>query len=137
MKKTTTTKLLLELLICGAMALFVVSCSTTKGAGSSAAQVEREYRELIDMLYTVPGLDVTKAGNSYDITIRGKQTFLTSHQPLFVVDGLVLGTQYADIANSINVNDVDRIRVLKGSEATSYGSRGGNGVIEIYLKRGK
>ncbi len=137
MKKQYLAKWLLQTLFLGAFVVLLSSCSTSQEASkSSSATVEKEYRELIDMLYAVPGIDVTKSGNSYDIKIRGKNTFLMDHQPLFVVDGLALSTEYADIANAVNVNDVDRIRVLKGSEATAYGSRGGNGVIEIYLKRG-
>jgi TonB-dependent SusC/RagA subfamily outer membrane receptor len=32
--------------------------------------------------------------------------------------------------------DVEDIRVIKGADASSYGSRGANGVIEIILKKG-
>lgn len=137
MKKLYLSKWLLQSFFLGVLVMMLSSCATTQDANkSSSAKVEKEYRELIDMLYAVPGIDVTRSGNTYDIKIRGKNTFLMEHQPLFVVDGLALSTEYADIANAINVNDVDRIRVLKGSEATAYGSRGGNGVIEIYLKKG-
>ena len=38
---------------------------------------------------------------------------------------------------SIPVNDVDRIEVLKGPSASIYGSRGANGVIAVYTKRGE
>jgi outer membrane cobalamin receptor len=114
------------------------ACNTTKNAGtaSQTPKTEPVYRELIDMISRQPGVQVKKVGGSYDITIRSKATFITSHQPLFVVDGLALGSSYEDVSNSVMVTDVQRIRVLKGSEATEYGSRGGNGVIEIYLKKG-
>ena len=118
----------------------MTACNTTKSTSSAANENEEKqlpaYRELIDILSKEPGLDVKKAGGTYDITIRGKKTFNTSHQPLYVVDGMVLGTSYEDAVNSINIVDVASVNVLKGSEATSYGSRGANGVIEIRLKRG-
>ena len=116
----------------------LLSCSTQDRLGSSANAPKEQpaYRELIDILSKEPGLDVKKAGSTYDITIRGKKTFNTSHQPLYVIDGMVIGTSYEDAANSINVTDIANVNVLKGSAATSYGSRGANGVIEIRLKRG-
>lgn len=123
----------------GMFLFLLTSCSTTRDSTASTNKMSKSepvYRELIDMISKQPGVQVKKAGADYDITIRSKGTFLTSHQPLYVVDGLAVGTRYADVANMVQVTDVDRIRVLKGSEATQYGSRGGNGVIEIYLKRG-
>ena len=117
--------------------IMMVSCYTSQNSTSSSMDSsEPAYRELIDMISKQPGVQVKKAGATYDITIRSKGTFLTSHQPLFAIDGLVVGDRYADVADMVQVTDVDRIRVLKGSEATQYGSRGGNGVIEIYLKKG-
>lgn len=126
-------------LLSTAILLGVVSCSTSQNATASAQKKEKTepvYRELIDIISKQPGIQVKKVGSDYDVTIRSKGTFLTSHQPLYVVDGLAVGTSYFDVANMVQVTDVDRIRVLKGSEATQYGSRGGNGVIEIYLKKG-
>ena len=118
--------------------LTVTACDTAKKVGtvSQTPETEPVYRELIEMISKQPGVQVKKVGGNYDITIRSKATFITSHQPLFVVDGLALGTNYADVANSILITDVQKIGVLRGSEATHYGSRGANGVIEIYLKKG-
>ncbi|NND35205.1 MAG: TonB-dependent receptor plug domain-containing protein [Saprospiraceae bacterium] len=134
------TSLITNLLVPGMMVLMAISCSTTQQATSSASpkapKEQPAYRELIDILSKEPGLDVKKVGSTYDITIRGKQTFNTGHQPLYVLDGMVIGTSYEDAAGSINIVDVASVNVLKGSEATSYGSRGANGVIEIRLKRG-
>ncbi|MCB0686156.1 MAG: TonB-dependent receptor plug domain-containing protein [Saprospiraceae bacterium] len=124
-------------LLCASL-FSLTNCSTTNKATTANKMEKSEpvYRELIDIISKQPGVQVKKVGGSYDITIRSKGTFLTSHQPLYVVDGLAVGTSYDDVANMVQVTDVDRIRVLKGSEATQYGSRGGNGVIEIYLKKG-
>lgn len=126
-------------LLCIVVLLGVVSCTTSQNATASAEKKDKTepvYRELIDIISKQPGVQVKKAGSNYDVTIRSQGTFMTSHQPLYVVDGLAVGTSYFDVANMVQVTDVDRVRVLKGSEATQYGSRGGNGVIEIYLKKG-
>ena len=72
-------------------------------------------------------------GAGFKIRIRGANSISGNNAPLYVVDGLVVG----DI-NSININDVQSMEVLKDASATAiYGSRGANGVILITTKRGK
>jgi TonB-dependent SusC/RagA subfamily outer membrane receptor len=60
-------------------------------------------------------------------------------EPLVVVDGVVVNTPDGGALLtllSISPRDVERIEVLKSSFATAYGSRGANGVIAIYTKKG-
>ncbi|HRE53003.1 MAG TPA: TonB-dependent receptor [Flavitalea sp.] len=66
-----------------------------------------------------------------DILIRGRGT-LGNNSPLIVIDGI----PGRDL-NSINVNDVESISVLKDAAAGIYGSRAANGVILVTTKRGK
>ncbi|MDR2954524.1 MAG: TonB-dependent receptor [Prevotella sp.] len=89
-------------------------------------------------------------GAGISIQIRGINSFSTSSQPLYVVDGVpfdVASTPTSD-ANSnnnqtanpmalINPNNIESIEVLKDASATAiYGSRGANGVVLITTKRG-
>ena len=72
-------------------------------------------------------------GAGYKIRIRGANSISGNNNPLYVVDGLVVG----DIS-SINVNDIQSLEVLKDASATAiYGSRGSNGVVLITTKSGK
>ena len=64
------------------------------------------------------------------ITIRGVNSFISSQDPLFVVDGNIVST-----IDFILPVDVDKISVLKGSEASMYGTRGANGVLVIKTKK--
>jgi TonB-dependent SusC/RagA subfamily outer membrane receptor len=60
-------------------------------------------------------------------------------EPLVVIDGVVVNTPDGGALLtllSISPRDVERIEVLKSSFATAYGSRGANGVIAIYTKKG-
>ena len=67
------------------------------------------------------------------IRIRGIGTINNSADPLYVVDGVQVGTS----ANFINPTDVESIEVLKDASATAiYGARGANGVILITTKKG-
>jgi TonB-linked SusC/RagA family outer membrane protein len=68
------------------------------------------------------------------IRIRGVATINGSANPLYVVDGVQVGTN----ANFLNPNDVESIEILKDASATAiYGAAGANGVIMITTKHGK
>ena len=52
--------------------------------------------------------------------------------PLYVVNGVRLGKNYSSVAQSVNIDDVRSVQVLKSpSETLIYGRSGTNGVIII------
>ncbi|MFT3739651.1 MAG: TonB-dependent receptor [Breznakibacter sp.] len=78
-----------------------------------------------------------KPGDNSSIKVRGINTINGATDPIYVVDGLVMDN-YGGGFNSINLNDVASIEVLKDASATAlYGSRAANGVILITTKKGK
>ncbi len=101
----------------------------------------------------VAGVNVTPmstgpAGSSR-VIIRGNKTLGGANQPLYVIDGVPIdnsqqgtvglwgGSDSGDGLSSINPDDIENITVLKGANAAAlYGSRGGNGVINITTKKG-
>ena len=86
------------------------------------------------------------AGSSNMITIRGVSSLIGTPNPLYVIDGVVVG-KGADNASimeswnplsSIDPNAIESVNVLKDASATAlYGSRGANGVILVNTKKGK
>ncbi len=75
------------------------------------------------------------AGEAPKINVRGFGTITGSSDPLIVVDGIVVGSDYLA---SISMNDVESVEVLKDAASVSiYGSRGANGIIMITSKKGK
>ena len=84
----------------------------------------------------VAGVVVTKtsrkAGDAFDINIRGLNNFDNEKtRPLVVVDG-ILGANL----NDINPVDIETIDVLKDASSTAvYGARGANGVVIITTKK--
>lgn len=88
-----------------------------------------------DMIRRLPGVQVSGRGNNLRVKISGSESFMSSTDPLYVVNGTAIGTNYAQVVNTLNPNDVTSISVLKGADATIYGTRGANGVILIRTKR--
>jgi TonB-linked SusC/RagA family outer membrane protein len=77
------------------------------------------------------------SGATFDsgtIVLRGTTDFTSPEgsEPIYVVDGSITNK------NSINMDDVESINVLKGAAATAlYGSQGGNGAVIITSKGAK
>lgn len=88
---------------------------------------------------TTPGLLMRASsgqpGNSGSILIRGVGSITGSTSPIFIVDGIqIAATDFA----ALNPNDIENVTVLKDAVAAStYGSRGANGVIVVTTRRGK
>ena len=92
------------------------------------------YTNLLQILQgRVAGVQVTGSPPNMSVLIRGVSSINGSNTPLFVLDGIPVD---ASIVNSIAPQDVESLEVLKGASASIYGSRGGNGVIAIFTKRG-
>ncbi|WP_321437877.1 TonB-dependent receptor [uncultured Bacteroides sp.] len=86
---------------------------------------------------TVPGLNVgqiTTAGGTPNISIRGTNTISGNTNVLIVLDGII----YNGSLSSINPADIESVDVLKDASATAvYGAQAANGVLLITSKRGK
>lgn len=88
-------------------------------------------------------------GAGINIQIRGANSFTTSCEPLYIVDGIPFDmgeapqTDYGmkqtnNPLSSLSPSDIESVEVLKDASATAiYGSRGANGVVIITTKKGK
>ena len=54
-----------------------------------------------------------------------------SQEPLYVVNSQIIGNSFDSINDLIDSFNVKSIRILSGSEASSYVTQGGKGVILI------
>ncbi|HBE42786.1 MAG TPA: hypothetical protein DDW27_16600 [Bacteroidales bacterium] len=87
------------------------------------------YQNIYDMIRgRFAGVEVT--GKS--IRVMGSSSLNVSTEPLFVVDGVIVNS-----IEDISPQTVKSIEVLKGPDATVYGTRGSNGVIVITRITGK
>jgi TonB-linked SusC/RagA family outer membrane protein len=87
----------------------------------------------------VSGVQVTQVDGSpgarSTIRIRGGNSILGNNEPLYVIDGFIVGTDFN--LNKININDIESIEILKDAAAISiYGTRGANGVVLVTTKSG-
>lgn len=88
----------------------------------------------------VPGANIAAAtgrpGVAPQVILRGPTSLNASgrsQEPLYIVDGVVLGSSIADI----NPADIESVEIVKGAAAaTLYGSRAASGVISIRTRRG-
>ena len=78
-----------------------------------------------------------RPGTAPSIILRGPQSINASgrgQDPLYIIDGVISQGGLQDI----NPQDIENIEVVKGAAASSlYGSRAGNGVIQITTRSGK
>ncbi|AWK06533.1 SusC/RagA family TonB-linked outer membrane protein [Flavobacterium crocinum] len=85
----------------------------------------------------VAGVQVTGQGGpgaQPRVLIRGISTLNLNTDPLYVVDGIPMGTSINFLSN----NEIESMEVLKDASASAiYGSRASNGVILITTKKGK
>ena len=101
---------------------------------------------------TVPGLQLSigsgQPGAPATIFIRGRNSYNSGTQPLYVIDGVPIESARMGMRDSegqnmsplatLNPSDIESMTVLKDATATSiYGARAANGVIVITTKKGK
>nr|MBD3620589.1 SusC/RagA family TonB-linked outer membrane protein [Sunxiuqinia sp.] len=93
----------------------------------------------------VAGLRITNKsgmpGEGSYMNLRGVRSLVSKSMPLVLVNGVpylsdtedspIIGGYSRGIFNGLNVADIQNITVLKGAEASIYGSMGANGVILI------
>ena len=143
----------------------------------TALGISREKKSLAYSVSEVKADDLSKAGNpnvvksldgrvsgvnftssstdptgSVFVTIRGATSLninnsTAASQPLYVVDGIPLGTNsidnrngadFGNLLSQLNPDDIESVSILKGASAGAlYGSAAGNGVIMITTKSGK
>src|SRR5690606_12491110 len=73
-------------------------------------------------------------GSRGGVVIRGQATLSGTTSPLWVVDGVIIGSD----AGEMNPEDIETITILKDAASTAiYGSQGANGVIVVITKRAK
>ena len=94
--------------------------------------VENMLNGKVPGVYVAPGSGQPGAGGA--VVIRGQASLNGSTQPLWVIDGVIVGSSAGDL----NPADIETMTVLKDAASTAiYGSEGANGVIVVTTKKGR
>ncbi len=132
--------------------------STRKAAFTGAASVvDGDVVDRKSDVNFVKSLEGTVTGFQYNnstsapgqwgsVYVRGMGSLSSSSQPLYVIDGIPVNSDYDDMngtnnyfdpMSAYNPADIESVTVLKDAAATAiYGSRAANGVIVITTKKG-
>ena len=134
--------LLLSLL---AVTMLLMSCGPAteitrnndgRGLYADEVNVEIPGTTLDQYLKRLNGVKVVGEGRNAVVQIRGVASFELSTEPLFILDGVRLGSTFKNVYDLINISDISTIEVLTSSRATLlYGSDGFSGAIVINLKQ--
>ncbi|MDF1589884.1 MAG: TonB-dependent receptor [Desulfobacterales bacterium] len=100
----------------------------------------KKSRSVAELLKEIPGLDIESQGGPGTQTavfIRGAD----SKNTLVLIDGVVFNdpsspNRSADIGN-LNIDNIERIEVVRGAMSVLYGSNATAGVVNIITKKGK
>jgi iron complex outermembrane receptor protein len=96
----------------------------------------------------VPGVQVVdnnEPGGGLAVRVRGPTSINASNEPLYVIDGVPLGTGAGgglsagrDPLNFLNPDDIENIMVLRDASAAAiYGTNAANGVVLITTRSGR
>lgn len=125
--------------------ILLASCATSQYSAKGSNSTENASNQvnpnnasitLADYLKRIPGVQVSTFGSSYQVLVRGNNSFSEQREPLFIINGMNAGAGYERAAPLVDINDIENIQVLKsGSETARYGMQGNNGVIVITTKK--
>lgn len=94
--------------------------------------VENMLNGKVPGVYVAPGSGQPGSGGA--VVIRGQATISGSTQPLWVIDGVIVGNN----AGQLNPADIESMTILKDAASTAiYGSEGANGVIVVTTKNAR
>jgi len=118
--------------IAGVKVPFTVGRVTKQDLPVPAVSAEQSLQGKVAGVRVVRGSG--QPGSGADVLLRGATSITKGNEPLYVVDGVILGVSMVDI----DAQDIESIEVVKGAAAASlYGSRASAGVIQITTSRGR
>lgn len=101
-------------------------------ASVTAEDIEKRHPSNMEALFWgIPGVSYVKG----QIQIRNAANLAGPVYATILVDDIPVLDE--DILDILNVHDVERVDIFKGAQAAIFGVRGGGGVVNIIMKKGR
>lgn len=127
------------MLLAGLTLLSCGSSKTTSADGVSVQeQLDQKNSNVIPLLTRIRRLPGVALENGVPVFVKSNNALQSGRvgEPLYVVDGLIMGNSYRQVKDVVNPVDVESVKGLSGADASFYGSRGAAGVIVITTRKG-
>ncbi len=129
----------IKVFICLAFTLLILSCGSSKNyEGGREKSVEEQLNEanrttlpLYQQIARVKGVILRGGVPVFQRVATDRNKRGQNIEPLYVVNGVPIGSSYRSIVGIVNSTQVKEIKGIIGPETSFYGGRGSNGVIEI------
>lgn len=100
----------------------------------------KHYQSLVDALNDVPGVTVENYGNGGANYSSGQFYMNGSDRVVFLIDGMRVNSNGSssnklDASTLVDMDTIERIEVVKGSDSTLYGSDAAGGVVNIITRK--
>lgn len=125
------------------LSAFVLAATTSCSdvTYSKRAKDYSQYLSLGDALRSDGRLFVDGYGNNFTVKLKANRNSINNinytgrSTVLYVLNNKILGYDYQSVASQVLPKDIEKFRVLNGSEAImAYGDQGSGGVVEITTK---
>ncbi|WP_339608673.1 TonB-dependent receptor plug domain-containing protein [uncultured Roseivirga sp.] len=95
-----------------------------------------QYSSLYQALKSIPGITISGTESRPNIVLRGGGAGgIANVQPLFVIDNVMVGTNYTQVNAMVLPSNIKSIKVLNSlASVNQYGQEGRGGVILIRTK---
>jgi len=114
------------------------SSQAVSGEGNKPSVSEPSIENALDLTEYIRRLgeaQITGDGSSAIINIRGVTTINSDPNPLFVLNGNIVGRDYTQVYQMVDIQQVSSVKILKNAgDIGLYGVQGANGVVEINLR---
>lgn len=109
------------------------STNTTTGSSNLRNELEEKNRVTVTLLQRISQKRGIVTRNGVPFLNRLNNTFSNagSQEPLYVLNSQVIGNSFNSLNELVDSFNVKTITVLSGTDASSFGTQGGNGVILI------
>jgi hypothetical protein len=115
--------------------LFLGACKSTQTqeVGELGQKLEQRNRNNISLLQRIRQLPGITISNGVPVIINTSNSIDKSAnvEPLYLLDDYIVGNNFRALNELVDSYNVKSVRKLSSSEASYYGSRAGNGVIQV------